>query len=66
MGGLAKGLAIIELFGIERPQLTVADAANGAGMTRAAAAALGEAKFSPDGSVSFAVKRYNTKVERAF
>ncbi|MDQ4422224.1 helix-turn-helix domain-containing protein [Sphingobium sp. DEHP117] len=37
MGGLAKGLAIIELFGIERPQLTVADAANGAGMTRAAA-----------------------------
>jgi TldD protein len=33
---------------------------------RAAAAALGEAKFSPDGSVSFAVKRYNTKVERAF
>lgn len=37
MGGLAKGLAIIELFGIQRPQLTVADAANGAGMTRAAA-----------------------------
>ncbi len=37
MGGFAKGLAIIELFGIERPRLTVSDAANGAGLTRAAA-----------------------------
>lgn len=33
---------------------------------RAAAAALGEAKFSPDGAVSFEVKRYGTNVERAF
>ncbi|MCC4254500.1 IclR family transcriptional regulator domain-containing protein [Sphingobium naphthae] len=37
MGGFAKGLAIIELFGLERPRLTVSDAANGAGLTRAAA-----------------------------
>jgi len=33
---------------------------------RAAAAALGEAKFSPDGSVAFEAKRYGTKMERAF
>jgi len=33
---------------------------------RAAAAALGEAKFSPGGSVAFSMKRYGTKVERAF
>jgi TldD protein len=33
---------------------------------RAAAAALGEAKLSPDGSVTFGLKRYGTKVECAF
>ena len=37
MAGLAKGLAILEAFGPERRQLTVADAAREAGLTRAAA-----------------------------
>ncbi len=33
---------------------------------RAAAAALGEAKYSPSGEVTFAAKRYGTKMERPF
>jgi len=33
---------------------------------RAAAAALGDAKYAPSGEVSFAVKRYGTKMERPF
>jgi IclR family pca regulon transcriptional regulator len=37
MGGLIKGLAIIEMFGAGYDQLTVADAARGSGTTRAAA-----------------------------
>lgn len=37
MAGLAKGLAIIELFGAGRPRLTIADAARDTGLTRAAA-----------------------------
>jgi IclR family pca regulon transcriptional regulator len=37
MGGLAKGLAILEIFGAGAIQLTVADAARGSGTTRAAA-----------------------------
>lgn len=37
MAGLAKGLAILEAFGPERTQLTIADAAEEAGITRAAA-----------------------------
>jgi len=37
MAGLAKGLAILEAFGPERRQLTVAEAAREAGLTRAAA-----------------------------
>lgn len=37
MGGLAKGLAIIELFGAGAAALSVADAARGSGTTRAAA-----------------------------
>lgn len=37
MGGLAKGLAIIEAFAGARGQLTVADAARAAGATRASA-----------------------------
>jgi len=37
MAGLAKGLAIVEAFGSGRMQLTVADAARAAGLTRASA-----------------------------
>lgn len=37
MGGLAKGLAILEIFGAGAKRLTVADAARGSGTTRAAA-----------------------------
>jgi IclR family pca regulon transcriptional regulator len=37
MAGLAKGLAIIELFGAGRPRLTIAEAARDTGLTRAAA-----------------------------
>lgn len=37
MGGLAKGLAILEIFGAGATRLTVADAARGADMSRAAA-----------------------------
>ena len=37
MGGLIKGLAIIEMFGAGYNQMTVADAARGSGTTRAAA-----------------------------
>lgn len=37
MAGLAKGLAIIEVFGSGRMHLTVADAARAAGLTRASA-----------------------------
>jgi IclR family transcriptional regulator, pca regulon regulatory protein len=37
MGGLAKGLAIIEMFGAGYAQLTVADAARGSDNTRASA-----------------------------
>lgn len=37
MGGLAKGLAILEIFGAGARQLTVAEAARGSGTTRAAA-----------------------------
>lgn len=37
MGGLAKGLAVIEVFGAERPRLTVSEAAAGAGLDRASA-----------------------------
>jgi IclR family transcriptional regulator, pca regulon regulatory protein len=37
MGGLAKGLAIIEMFGAGYAQLTVADAARGSDTTRASA-----------------------------
>ena len=37
MGGLAKGLAIIEAFGTRQPSLTVADAARVSGATRASA-----------------------------
>jgi IclR family transcriptional regulator, pca regulon regulatory protein len=37
LGALVKGLAIIELFGSGKSRLTVADAAKGVGITRAAA-----------------------------
>jgi IclR family pca regulon transcriptional regulator len=37
IAGLAKGLAIIEGFGVEHPQMTVADAARVSGTTRPAA-----------------------------
>ncbi|MBC8129639.1 MAG: helix-turn-helix domain-containing protein [Rhizobiaceae bacterium] len=37
MGGLAKGLAVIEAFSAERPKLTIADAARIAGLERATA-----------------------------
>lgn len=37
MAGLAKGLAVLEAFGPSRQQLTVADAARAAGISRAAA-----------------------------
>lgn len=37
MAGLAKGLAIIEAFGPDRPRLTVTDAAAAAGLSRATA-----------------------------
>ncbi|SJM47733.1 Pca regulon regulatory protein PcaR [Actinomycetales bacterium JB111] len=37
MGGLAKGLAILELFGPELPRLTVAEAARGTGLSPASA-----------------------------
>ncbi len=37
IAGLAKGLAVIEAFGVERAQMTVADAARAASITRAAA-----------------------------
>jgi IclR family pca regulon transcriptional regulator len=37
MGGLAKGLAIIEMFGAGHDRLTLADAARGTDITRAAA-----------------------------
>lgn len=37
MGGLAKGLAILELFGADLPRLTVAEAARGAGLSPASA-----------------------------
>lgn len=37
MGGLAKGLAILEAFGSQRPQLTVTEAARVSGATPAAA-----------------------------
>lgn len=37
MGGLAKGLAVIEVFSAERPRLSVAEAAAGAGLDRATA-----------------------------
>lgn len=37
MAGLAKGLAILESFGAEQPELTISEAAQKAGITRAAA-----------------------------
>lgn len=37
MGGLAKGLAVIEVFSADRPRLSVAEAAAGAGLDRATA-----------------------------
>lgn len=37
MGGLAKGLAIIEAYGVDRPHMTVAEAARAADVSRAAA-----------------------------
>jgi IclR family pca regulon transcriptional regulator len=37
MGGLAKGLAILELFGPDLPRLTVAEAARGTGLSPASA-----------------------------
>lgn len=37
MGGLAKGLRVIEAFGPDRPRLTVTEAAQGAGLDRATA-----------------------------
>jgi IclR family pca regulon transcriptional regulator len=37
IAGLAKGLAVIEAFGVGRPHMTVADAARAANITRAAA-----------------------------
>ncbi|WP_110401795.1 IclR family transcriptional regulator domain-containing protein [Sphaerotilus hippei] len=37
MGGLEKGLAVIECFGVERPRLTISEVARRTGLSRAAA-----------------------------
>lgn len=37
MAGLAKGLAVIEALGVDRPRLTITDAAQATGLTRATA-----------------------------